>query len=234
MCKFCNVQNETIVHLFWYCNYTKVFWNSFCKFVIDLVYSQFSLFWKDFLLFGNISLFPLFRKSSRKRGKRAGVLVRLRRRAFRPPLPIILLAKFHWTTTFTGQQTLRTAGAYLLPRETRDCCMICLIETWLSVEIPDSAIELSRFSVHHADSMKEFMGKSRGGGVCFFINNSWCDERNIHSVRLFCSPDLEYLTLLCRPFRLPREFTVVIITTGYIPPQANIEQALQGTVRKYK
>ncbi len=28
----------------------------------------------------------------RKRGKRAGVLVRLRRRAFRPPLPTILLA----------------------------------------------------------------------------------------------------------------------------------------------
>ncbi len=32
------------------------------------------------------------RKRRRKRGKRAGVLVRLRRRAFRPPLPTILLA----------------------------------------------------------------------------------------------------------------------------------------------
>ncbi len=32
------------------------------------------------------------KKRSRKRGKRAGVLVRLRRRAFRPPLPTILLA----------------------------------------------------------------------------------------------------------------------------------------------
>ncbi len=35
---------------------------------------------------------PRRRKRSRKRGKRAGVLVRLRRRAFRPPLPTILLA----------------------------------------------------------------------------------------------------------------------------------------------
>ncbi len=35
---------------------------------------------------------PQRRKRSRKRGKRAGVLVRLRRRAFRPPLPTILLA----------------------------------------------------------------------------------------------------------------------------------------------
>ncbi len=32
------------------------------------------------------------RRRRRKRGKRAGVLVRLRRRAFRPPLPTILLA----------------------------------------------------------------------------------------------------------------------------------------------
>ncbi len=46
MCNFCNVQDETIVHLFWYCNYTKVF----CKFVIDFVYSQFSLFWRDVLI----------------------------------------------------------------------------------------------------------------------------------------------------------------------------------------
>ncbi len=32
------------------------------------------------------------KKHRRKRGKRAGVVVRLRRRAFRPPLPTILLA----------------------------------------------------------------------------------------------------------------------------------------------
>ncbi len=55
MCNFFNVQDETIVHLFWYCNYTKVFWNSFCKFVIDFVYSQFSLFWKD-VLFGFVDI----------------------------------------------------------------------------------------------------------------------------------------------------------------------------------
>ncbi len=35
---------------------------------------------------------PRKRRRRRKRGKRAGVLVRLRRRAFRPPFPTILLA----------------------------------------------------------------------------------------------------------------------------------------------
>ncbi len=39
---------------------------------------------------------------------------------------------------------------------------------------------------------KELTGKSRGGGVCFFINNLWCDERNLHSIKSFCSPDLDF------------------------------------------
>ncbi len=71
----------------------------------------------------------------------------------------------------------------------------------------------------------ELTGFSRG--VCFYINNSWCDERNLHSIKSLCSPDLEFHTLLCRPFWLPREFTAIIITAVYIPPQANTDQALK-------
>ncbi len=93
--------------------------------------------------------------------------------------------------------------------------------------VPDSAIELTGFSVHRSDRTKELTGKSKGGGVCFYINNSWCDERNIHPIKSFCSPDLEFHTLLCRPFWLPREFTAIIITAVYIPPQANTDQALR-------
>ncbi len=93
--------------------------------------------------------------------------------------------------------------------------------------VPDSAIELTGFSVHRSDRTKELTGKSRGGGVCFYINNSWCDERNLHSIKSFCSPDLEFNLLLCRPFWLPREFTAIIITAVYILPQANTDQALK-------
>ncbi len=153
---------------------------------------------------------PRRKKRSRKRGKRAGVLVRLRRRAFRPPLPTILLANVQ-----------RARISY--QRETRECCVICLTETWMSAMVPDSAIELTGFSVHRSDRTKELTGKSRGGGVCFYINNSWCDERNLHSIKSFCSPDLEFHMLLCRPFWLPREFTAIIITAVYIPPQANTD-----------
>ncbi len=158
----------------------------------------------------------------RRRGKKSWrFLVRLRRRAFRHPLPTILLATFsHWINKLCE---LRARISY--QRETRDCCVICLTETWMSAMVPDSAIELTGFSVHRSDRAKELTGKSRGGGVCFYINNLWCDERNIHSIKSFCSPDLEFHTLLCRPFWLPREFTAIIITAVYISPQANTDIA---------
>ncbi len=149
------------------------------------------------------------RKRRWKRGKRAGVLVRLRRHAFRPPLPTIFLANV--------QSLDNKLWAHIsYQRETRDCCVICLTETWMTAMVPDSAI----------DRTKELTGKSRGGGVCFYINNSWCDERNLHSIKSFCSPDLEFHMLLCRPFWLPWEFTAIIITAVYTP-QANTDQAIK-------
>ncbi len=74
---------------------------------------------------------------------------------------------------------------------------------------------------------KSSQGKTEVGGVCFFINKSWCDERNLHSINSFCSPNLEFHMLLCRPFWLPRDFTAIIITAVYFPPQANTDHALK-------
>ncbi len=99
------------------------------------------------------------RRRRRKRGKRAGVLVKLRRRAFRHPLPTILLANIQSLDNKLCE--LRARISY--QRETRDCCVICLTETWMSAMVPDSAIELTGFSVHRSDWTKELTGKSRGG-----------------------------------------------------------------------
>ncbi len=57
------------------------------------------------------------RKRRRKRGKRAGVLVRLRRRGFQPPLPTILLANVQSLDNKLCE--LRARISY--QRETRDC-----------------------------------------------------------------------------------------------------------------
>ncbi|XP_014195774.1 uncharacterized protein LOC106633669 [Haplochromis burtoni] len=164
---------------------------------------------------------PLFSvpggRKRRRRGRRSGVLVRLRRRTYRPPLPSLLLANVQSLENKLCELRARIS----FQREMRDCCVICLTETWLSDKVPDSAIQLPGFSVHRADRSQDLTGKSRGGGVCFMINNSWCDYANVHPVKSFCSPDLEYLMIKCRPFWLPREFTAVIIAAVYIPPKAD-------------
>ncbi len=78
------------------------------------------------------------RRRRRKRGKRAGVLVRLRRRAFRPPLPTILLANVQSLDNKLCE--LRARISY--QRETRDCCVICLTETWMSARVePDTRLK---------------------------------------------------------------------------------------------
>jgi len=46
-------------------------------------------------------------------------------------------------------------------------------------------------------------------------------------IKTHCSPEIEYLTLKCRPFYAPRDFTVILITAVYIPPQANAKLALE-------
>ncbi|RXN30279.1 dynein heavy chain [Labeo rohita] len=148
-------------------------------------------------------------------------MAHLRRRANRPPLPSILLANVQ-----SLENKLCELWAQIsFQGETQDCCVICLTETWLSDRIPDSSIKLPGFSVHRADRSRELTGKSRGGGVCIMINNSWCDYANVHPIKFLCSTDLEYLMLMCRPFWLPTEFSAVIITAVYIPPQANTDRA---------
>lgn len=84
--------------------------------------------------------------------------------------------------------------------------------------ISDVAIELAGRTVHHLNRNKD-SGKSRGGGVYIYINNSWCtDSRTLDS---HCSPEMEYLTIRCRPLYLPHEFSAVVITAVYIPSGTN-------------
>ncbi|KAK0154888.1 hypothetical protein N1851_002802 [Merluccius polli] len=171
-----------------------------------------------------LSLFPELRRThSRKRGRRAGTLVRLRRRAHRAPLPSLLLANVQ---SLENKLCELRARVFFQP-DIRRCNVICLTETWLSAGTPSHAIAPMGFSVHRADRDTELSGKKTGGGVCLMVNRAWCHERNISTVDTVCSPILECLLLQCRPVWLPREFTSVTIAAVYIPPQANKDAALE-------
>ncbi|XP_060703504.1 uncharacterized protein LOC132830055 [Hemiscyllium ocellatum] len=155
----------------------------------------------------------------RKRGKRAGLQVRLKQRGFKSPLPSIFLTNIQAIESKLDELKARL----IYQRELRDCCVLCFTETWLSPAISDCALQPEGFSVHRMDR-KMSSGKARGGGVCLLINNSWCSD--VATLASYCSPDLEYLTVKCRPYYLPREFTCAILTAVYIPPHAEVQSAL--------
>ncbi len=50
--------------------------------------------------------------------------------------------------------------------------------------------------------------------MCVYIHNSWCNDTAV--IERHCCPDLEFLTLKCRQFYLPREFSTVFITAVYV------------------
>ncbi len=162
------------------------------------------------------------RRRRKHRGRRAGIRNRLREKAHCPPLPSILLANVQ--SLENKMDDLRARISF--QRDIRDCNIFCLTETWLTPTVPDTAVTPSdNFSVLRMDRSAE-AAKNKGGGVCFFINKKWCDSRNISILSRSCSPHLEHLSIICRPFYLPREFTSIVVTAVYIPPQADTSSAL--------
>ncbi|KAI4883753.1 hypothetical protein NFI96_007668 [Prochilodus magdalenae] len=155
-----------------------------------------------------------------KRGKRAGVRTRLTTKPTRAALPSILLSNVcsleNKLDCIRLQRTTR--------RESRDCCVFVFTETWLSDRVPDAAIQLDGLASFRADRDSALCGKTRGGGLCVYINTEWC--KNSVLVSSYCSPLVEFMIVRCRPVYLPREFTAVLIISVYIPPGATAKAAL--------
>ena len=135
----------------------------------------------------------------RKRGKKGGVRSRIRRRGNKPPLPTIVCGNVR---SLPNKMTeLETLSTYMY--EYREACLMCFTETWLNENIPDSAVELPNFSTVRSDRTIE-SGKSRGGGLCLYVNKRWSTNWSVkHSL---CAPDIELIAVGLRPFYLPTEF----------------------------
>ncbi len=115
--------------------------------------------------------------------------------------------------------------------------------SWFS---PNNVIDLTGRYTLQADRTADDSSKTRGGGLCIYVNKAWCTNSDI--VGRHCSPNLEFLMVKCRPFYLLREFTspllckalwvprkalykcnellIIIITAAYIPPDANAKLAM--------
>ncbi|KAG1967816.1 hypothetical protein F2P79_003022 [Pimephales promelas] len=73
----------------------------------------------------------------RKRGRRGGIKLRLRRRATRPPLPSILFGNVRSLRNKMEELRLNTKAC----NEYRESCLMIYTETWLQEDFPDSLVQ---------------------------------------------------------------------------------------------
>ncbi len=154
------------------------------------------------------------------KGERAGVLVRLRCRPLRSQ-PFCWLTFSHWTTNSANcgraSHTNEKQGTAALFASQKHGCLQLFQTQPSSLRGSPCTARTERKSSQGKAEVGAFVSLSTTRGVM----------KGIYTIKSFCSPDLEFHMLLCQPFWLPREFTAIIITAVYIPPQANTDQALK-------
>jgi ribosome assembly protein 1 len=164
----------------------------------------------------------LSKKQRRKRGRRGGVQRRLRKYGLRdrrrlPALPTILLSNVQ-----SIRNKMDELEAYArCKHDFRETCLLAFTETWLGDADPNEDLHITGFGYPvRMDRSPLITNKSRGGGVCFYINERYCNTVVVREK--ICTPDLELLFISIRPFYLPREFTQFSFTLVYIHPRANV------------
>ncbi|XP_068569872.1 uncharacterized protein [Cebidichthys violaceus] len=136
-------------------------------------------------------------------------------------LPVILFANVQSLVNKMDELLCRIATQ----RYIQDCSVLCFCETWLGETTPDEVITPGGYKAFRADRKAADCGKTRGGGTAIFVKQSWCTDTKVISQS--CSEDVEYITLRCKPFYLPRRLQSIILSVVYVPPCANEENALR-------
>ena len=111
--------------------------------------------------------------------------------------------------------------------EFREASLLCLTETWFSDLDPDP--QLPGLTLMLCDRSRGATGKTKGGGVCVFVNEKWCS--NVTLKEQHCRADVEFLTVALRLFYLPRAVRQMFVTVVYIHPRAVVKVAA-GVIRR--
>ena len=159
----------------------------------------------------------------RKRGNRGGVRVLTKKIGFNPYLPVIITGNVR--SLYNKMDELSAWKEHDRRYETSR--LLCFTETWLHEDTPEANVKLEGFHVFREDRNEMQTGKKSGGCVCIYVNSKWCHPNNSHSKFTYCDPNVELITITCRPYYLPRGFSNVLVTCVYIPPSANYTQATE-------
>ena len=160
-------------------------------------------------------------KKKRKRGRKGGVKARSRRRRDAPVLPVIVTGNARSLNNKIDE--LSACTKYL--HEYRDASILCFSESWFKDCMPDSSVQLDGFHIVRGDRDNVISQKTKGGGVCIYVNKRYCHPKNIHIIQRKCERDIEVLSISLRPFYLPREFSKVIVNVVYVPDAVPSESA---------
>ena len=101
------------------------------------------------------------RQGQRRRGKRGGILARLRRRKTKAPLPSIMLANVRSLRYKMGE----LIGLMHSMQDYRDCNAYFITETWLNSSIPDTAVVKPPGFALFCENVQ----KGNGGGLVFSL-----------------------------------------------------------------
>ena len=155
----------------------------------------------------------------RKRGKRGGIMRRLRKNKTKPPLPSMILANIRSLNPDSDNKNYEELLANCrFQTEYRDSCLLCFSETWLRDDISDDKLTIDGFGApFRSDRVEGVTTKQRGGGVCLYVNERWCNRESVTVKAQLCTPEVELLSVSLRPKYLPREFGRVFVTVVYAP-----------------
>lgn len=119
-------------------------------------------------------------RHKQRRGKRAGINAWLRANPTTPAVPTVLLSNVRSHENKLDELRLLRESRWLW----RDCCIFIFTESWLQDNISDEAVQLGGATVFRANRDAVTSSKSRGGGVCIYVNKDWCT--NAVSVAKYC------------------------------------------------
>ena len=96
------------------------------------------------------------------------MLAKSKASASRPAIPSLFLSNVRALDNKMDLLRLRVRQ-----KEMKDCCVTVFTETWLSNIMPESAFQLDDQIFFRSDCY-QLSGKTKGGGLCIYVNRSWC------------------------------------------------------------
>ncbi|TWW80174.1 hypothetical protein D4764_10G0012040 [Takifugu flavidus] len=129
----------------------------------------------------------------KRRGSKAGVKQRMKRRRFKPCFPAVITGNVRSLANKMDELEALTRTQW----EYREAT---IVETWLHGLIPDSNVMIAGFSTVRVDRDTTAAGKKKGGGLAVFVSNRWCNPEHIHVKERVCSPHVELIAIGLRPY----------------------------------